>query len=99
MINSVYKIISKVLSKRIKDVISNIISTSQGAFVKDRQKLDEILIANECVEERKSKGGKRKPVIIPIGTSLNMLCVKKDLEPGGESGFQVAYLRSITRFS
>lgn len=38
--------------------MGDIISTSQGAFVKDRQILDEILIANECVEELKVKKGK-----------------------------------------
>lgn len=38
--------------------MDDIISSSQGAFIKDRQILDEILIANECVD-MKAKGGKR----------------------------------------
>lgn len=38
--------------------MSDVISTCQRAFVKDRQILDEILIANECVEEMKATGGK-----------------------------------------
>lgn len=58
LITSVYKIIAKFLSMRIQGVIEEIIASSQGAFVKDRQILDEILIANECVEEMKSKGVK-----------------------------------------
>lgn len=36
LINSVYKIILKVLSQRIRQVMGGITSSSQGAFVKDR---------------------------------------------------------------
>lgn len=64
LISSVYKIISKVLSKRISQVMGGITSSSQGAFVKDRQILDEILIANECVEEMKAKG--RKGIVCKV---------------------------------
>lgn len=58
LVSSVYMIISKVLFKRIRKVMGGITSISQGAFVKDKQILDEILIANECVEEMKIKGRK-----------------------------------------
>ncbi|GAU48515.1 hypothetical protein TSUD_244350 [Trifolium subterraneum] len=56
LVGSLYKILAKVLANRLRLVIGSVISESQTAFVKDRQILDGILIANEVVDEaRKSK--------------------------------------------
>jgi hypothetical protein len=53
---SLYKILAKVLANRLRLVIGSVISKSQMAFVKGRQILDGILIANEVVDEaRKSR--------------------------------------------
>lgn len=46
LLSSVYKIISKVLSSRLKLVVKGIIAQSQSAFVEERQILDSVLIAN-----------------------------------------------------
>ncbi|PNY14389.1 cysteine-rich receptor-like protein kinase [Trifolium pratense] len=56
LVGSLYKILAKVLANRLHQVIGSVISESRTAFVKNRQILDGILIANEVVDEaRKSK--------------------------------------------
>jgi len=46
-----YKMLSKVLANRLPKVIDNVISDFQSVFIKERQIFDEILIANEVVDE------------------------------------------------
>ena len=53
---SLYKIISRVLSTHLKGVLADTIEESQGAFVAGRQILDNILVANEAVEDYRKTG-------------------------------------------
>lgn len=48
---SVYKIVAKVLSKRLSLILSKTISKEQHAFVEGRQNLDACLVANEVMED------------------------------------------------
>ncbi|GAU39864.1 hypothetical protein TSUD_69120 [Trifolium subterraneum] len=54
LVGSLYKILAKVLANRLRLMIGSVISESKIAFVKDRQILDGILIANEAVDEAPS---------------------------------------------
>ena len=56
-----YKILSKLLTNRIKRVLGSIISLSQNNIVEERQILDAVLIANEAVN---SVLRKKKKVVI-----------------------------------
>jgi hypothetical protein len=46
-----YKLLAKVLTNRLRSVIGYVVSDAQSAFVRGKQILDGILIANEAVDE------------------------------------------------
>ena len=47
---NLYKLIAKVLAKRLKNVVSKLVNKAQHAFVEGRQIIDAPLIANEVVD-------------------------------------------------
>ena len=53
MVRSLYKVLSKVLTNRLRRVMSSVISSTQSTFIHGRQILDGILIVNELVEDAK----------------------------------------------
>jgi len=53
LVGSLYKVLAKLLANRLKGVIGSVVFDSQSAFVKERQILDGILVANEVVDEAK----------------------------------------------
>ena len=55
LVGCLYKIISKVLSLRLKKVISEVIDLRQSVFLEGRGLLDSVLVANEVLEEYKRK--------------------------------------------
>lgn len=47
---TVYKLISKVLTHKLKTVVDYIVSSSQSAFIEGRNILDNVIIAHELVK-------------------------------------------------
>ena len=83
MVGSLYKVLSKVISNRLRRVMSSVISETQSAFIHGRQILDGILIANEIVEDAKR-------------LKKDLLLFKVDFEKAFDS-IDWSYLESVMR--
>jgi len=51
MVGRLYKVLFKVPANRLRCIVVSVISETQSTFIYGRQILDEILIANELVED------------------------------------------------
>jgi hypothetical protein len=56
LVESLYKVLAKVLANRLKRVINSVIGSTQMAFVKDRQITDSFVIAEEMIHQWKKRG-------------------------------------------
>lgn len=64
LIGCMYKVLPKVLANRLRRVIHRLISDCQSAFIKGRQILDGVLIANEVLDDVKRR--KKEAVLFKV---------------------------------
>jgi hypothetical protein len=62
--NVSYKIISKIISNRMKPFLPQLISPNQGGFLHKRQIVDKIILVQEAIHS--SREGREKGMIIKI---------------------------------
>ena len=65
LVECVYKIVSKILSSRLKRVLNKVIDLRQTASLEGRGLLDSVLVANETIEKVKRK--KKECVVFKVG--------------------------------
>ncbi|KAL9689931.1 hypothetical protein QQ045_010322 [Rhodiola kirilowii] len=64
LVNSMYKILSKCLAKRLSSILPSLISPNQSAFLANRSILDGIMVINELIHAMKRE--KRTALIIKL---------------------------------
>ncbi|XP_010495633.1 PREDICTED: uncharacterized protein LOC104772751 [Camelina sativa] len=62
-LNSVYKVISKLLARRLQILLPDMIQENQTAFIKDRQIVENVLLASELVQGYNSVGTSKRGML------------------------------------
>ncbi|GJR76471.1 RNA-directed DNA polymerase, eukaryota, reverse transcriptase zinc-binding domain protein [Tanacetum coccineum] len=73
--NALYKIISKILTNRIKKALCKLVNQSQSAFISGRQITDNILLAQEILRGYNRKSGARRVADV-LSCRVNLLITK-----------------------
>ena len=95
MVGSIYKIIAKILSSRLKEVITPLIDESQNAFVGNRQILDGVLIADESLKwlkKNRISGALIKVDFQMAYDSINWAFLRKVMEKLGFGRTWIAWI-------
>ncbi|XP_061351083.1 uncharacterized protein LOC133296147 [Gastrolobium bilobum] len=64
--NVIYKIITKTISDRLRDLMPKLISPNQSSFIKGRQSADNIIVAQEVLHSMRSRKGSKGWMMIKV---------------------------------
>ncbi|CAN1136827.1 LINE-1 reverse transcriptase homolog, partial [Linum perenne] len=95
LVSSFYKILAKVLSYRLRKVISQCISVNQCAFLEGRQILDASLIANEIIYSRRRSDKSGLVIKMDIEKAYDHVSWECLLRLMGDLGFLDKWIRWI----
>ncbi|GJS43734.1 transposase, MuDR, MULE transposase domain protein [Tanacetum coccineum] len=79
LIGSIYKIIAKILSNRLVNVLGDIVNEVQSAFIAERQMLDDPFILNEILQWC-TKKKKKTPILRVLFLSMDVLTMSHFLK-------------------
>ena len=74
--NVIYRIVAKTIANRLKQVLNDLISPTQCAFVPNRLITDNVIIAYECLNKIRQSRGKKKGILalkLNISKSYNRI--------------------------
>ncbi|GKV36996.1 hypothetical protein SLEP1_g45072 [Rubroshorea leprosula] len=94
LIGVMYKILAKLLANRLKVVLDGIVGEQQMAFIRGRQLMDGVVVANEVIDDVKKK---RKETFL-FKIDFEKAYDKKGLLDGvevGSRGFKVSHLQYV----
>lgn len=63
-----YKLITKVIANRVKDILPTIIPANQGGFIKGRHIADNIILVQEAIHSSNHRGEKGMIVKLDLAT-------------------------------
>lgn len=78
LVSSLYKIVAKVLSQRLRAIIGELVSETQFVFIRRRQIFYGILIANEVIHSMDKMVGNGGNLIVKLDFSKAYDCVRWD---------------------
>ena len=73
MCNASYKIFSKVLSLRLKQIIPSLISSNQGGFISGRKISDNILLVQEAIHSSTKRGELGMAIKLDLANAFDRL--------------------------
>ncbi|GKV48782.1 hypothetical protein SLEP1_g55573 [Rubroshorea leprosula] len=74
LIGVMYKVVAKLLANRLCKVLDTIIGEQQMAFIKGRQLVDGVVIANEVIDEAKKRKKKSSLFKVDFEKAYNKVC-------------------------
>lgn len=92
----IYKIISKVMAKRLRVILNEVISLNQSAFIPGRQIIDNVLLAHEITNYIKGKGqAKVGCMAVKLDMSKAYACITSKGLSGASSNICSSGLASV----
>lgn len=61
--NVIYRIVAKMLANRLKQILNDIISSTQSAFIPNRLIIDNVIVGYECLNKIRQNMGKRNGLV------------------------------------
>lgn len=61
--NVIYRIVAKMLANRLKQILNDIISPTQSAFIPNRLITDNVIVGYECLKKIRQNMGKRNGLV------------------------------------